>query len=135
MSTSKLVVWYRALPGGIPRTVKGRVAWALIQLAAAGSRGCTSHDTPAPRWAAYVHRLRERGLHVVTFEEEHGGPFAGCHVRYVLGGPVAVGSTLEAVVAKQSNHTSIARLSAPKTDELHPATAQSADTGDQNARD
>ncbi|WP_423068981.1 winged helix domain-containing protein [Devosia sp. CN2-171] len=131
MSISRLVVWYRILPSGMPRKVKGRVAWALLQLAAAGLRGCTSQSTPAPHWAAYVHRLREQGLRVVTIEEKHDGPFAVRHARYVLGGRVAVGSTVAEVVGNGSYHAS----AAPKTDGSYPAPAPSAATGAQNERD
>ena len=31
-------------------TVRGREAWALLALQAAGERGCTPIDHPGPRW-------------------------------------------------------------------------------------
>lgn len=64
--------------------VKGREAWALHRLADAGKRGCTPITHPAPRWSAYVHRLRGRGVPIETIHEMHGGAFAGTHGRYVL---------------------------------------------------
>jgi hypothetical protein len=72
--------------GGEPFTIiaKGREAWALDQLRAAGPKGCTPRTEPAPRWSAYVHKLRERGVPIETLREEHGGEFPGTHGRYVL---------------------------------------------------
>jgi hypothetical protein len=47
--------------------------------------GCTPITTPGPRWSGYVHKLRHRhGLEIQTIDEEHGGPYAGTHARYVL---------------------------------------------------
>lgn len=65
-------------------TVRGRSRWALEALIAAGRTGCSAFDTPAPRWAAYVHKLRALGLRIETRSEPHRGPFAGHHARYVL---------------------------------------------------
>lgn len=64
--------------------VSGRTRWALDRLRAAGESGCTPITQPAPRWAAYVHNLRELGLAIETVHEKHGGEFAGTHARYVL---------------------------------------------------
>lgn len=64
--------------------IKGRVRWALEALIRAGSKGCTPIDNPAPRWAAYVHKLRKLGVSVETVHEIHQGPFPGNHARYVL---------------------------------------------------
>lgn len=83
---------YRVTPraGEVFRiVVKGRDRWALEQLRKAGARGCTPIHNPAPRWAAYVHNLRERGLEIETITEPHGGDFAGHHARYVLRSGVA----------------------------------------------
>lgn len=63
---------------------KGREAWALDRLIEAGSRGCTPIEQPAPRWSAYVHRLRALGVPIDTRHEPHGGAFAGIHGRYIL---------------------------------------------------
>ena len=64
--------------------VKGRNAWAVERLIAAGQKGCTPMDQPAPRWSSYVHQLRELGVPIETIWERHGGPYAGTHGRYVL---------------------------------------------------
>ncbi len=64
--------------------VSGRTRWALDRLRAAGESGCTPITQPAPRWAAYVHNLRELGVAIETIHEKHGGAFAGTHARYVL---------------------------------------------------
>lgn len=65
-------------------TVSGRDRWALEQLIRAGDRGCTPIDNPAPRWSGYVFNLRVLGVPVETVHEQHHGPFAGTHARYVL---------------------------------------------------
>jgi hypothetical protein len=64
--------------------VSGRDRWALERLIAAGERGCTPIDEPAPRWSGYVFNLRQMGVAIETIHERHGGPFAGTHARYVL---------------------------------------------------
>jgi hypothetical protein len=71
--------------------VVGREAWALERLAAAGPVGCTPINQPAPRWSAYVHRLRESGVPIETLTEKHGGEFAGNHARYLLRAAVQKG--------------------------------------------
>jgi len=63
---------------------KGRQAWALDRLTEAGSQGCTPIIEPAPRWSAYVHRLRQRGVPIETLHEPHSGEFSGTHARYIL---------------------------------------------------
>jgi hypothetical protein len=66
-------------------SAKGRDAWALWELIRAGEKGCTPMDAPAPRWSAYVHKLRsEYALPIETVHEVHEGPFKGVHGRYVL---------------------------------------------------
>lgn len=72
--------------GGEPvfMDLKGREAWALGNLIAAGAAGCTPIDTPGPRWSDYIFKLRRRGIDVATVTEAHGGEFAGTHARYVL---------------------------------------------------
>jgi Winged helix domain len=65
-------------------TVRGREAWALLALMAAGARGCTPIDHPGPRWSGYIHDLRWLGFVIETVREAHGGPFPGDHARYVL---------------------------------------------------
>jgi hypothetical protein len=61
----------------------GREEWALSQLLAAGSAGCTPIDQPGPRWSDYVFKLRRRGIDIETVTETHEGPYAGHHARYV----------------------------------------------------
>ena len=81
---------------GIERTISGRIAWALAELAKAGANGCTPIDTPGPRWSDYVYKLKKEGISVETVTEKHGGAFAGHHARYVLRSPVQILETEEA---------------------------------------
>ena len=75
----------RLLPDGMAFMVHGRDAWALLQLVAAGTNGCTPIDNPGPRWSGYVFNLkRKHGLAIVTYHEGHKGSFPGTHGRYVL---------------------------------------------------
>ena len=71
-------------------TVRGREAWALLALIAAGEEGCTPLDTPGPRWSGYVHDLRRAGFVIETVHEPHGGSFPGTHARYVLRSRVTI---------------------------------------------
>ncbi|WP_413251214.1 hypothetical protein [Tritonibacter mobilis] len=82
--------------GGEPFTIKakGREAWALDRLTEAGPRGCTPIEQPAPRWAAYVHRLRMLGVPIETLHEPHDGAYAGTHARYVLRARVVKGGDI-----------------------------------------
>ncbi|RDJ20147.1 hypothetical protein DWF00_16695 [Bosea caraganae] len=73
-----------------PRVFRGRDAWALNNLIAAGEKGCTPIDHPGPRWSHYVFKLRGGGIGIETIDEKHGGPYAGSHARYVLRTPVTV---------------------------------------------
>ena len=87
----KLKLSAEELPAGRKFTVLGRDAWALLELMKAGRSGCTPIDHPGPRWSAYVHALRtECGLLIETRSENHGGPFAGRHARYILHSQVRV---------------------------------------------
>jgi len=63
---------------------KGRDAWALNELMLAGTTDVTSLTHPAPRWSAYVHKLRKAGIAIETRNEAHRGRFPGTHGRYVL---------------------------------------------------
>ncbi|MDP2085942.1 MAG: hypothetical protein Q8K20_12145 [Gemmobacter sp.] len=84
---AKRAGFYHVMPdGGEPFTLYavGREAWALDRLRMAGLQGCTPIEQPAPRWSAYVHSLRGRGVPIETLTEPHGGEFAGHHGRYVL---------------------------------------------------
>lgn len=62
----------------------GRELWALTLLLEAGATGCTANQVGAVRLAAYVHRLRERGVWIETVDEANGSEFPGKHARYVL---------------------------------------------------
>lgn len=64
--------------------ITGRDEWALRQLLKAGQKGCTPIENPAPRWSAYVFKLRRMGLDIETITETHGGSYPGHHARYVL---------------------------------------------------
>lgn len=84
---AKRVGLYHIEPEGVePFSIeaKGRDAWALERLCAAGSNGCTPITEPAPRWSAYVHNLRALKVPIETLQEPHGGEFSGTHARYVL---------------------------------------------------
>lgn len=70
--------------------LKGREAWAFAELHKAGEVGCTPITRPAPRWSAYIHRLRRYGMHIESVTEPHGGPYAGNHCRYILRSSVAI---------------------------------------------
>ena len=41
--------------------MRGRGAWALLELKAANDNGCTPIDHPGLRWSGYVHKLRKVG--------------------------------------------------------------------------
>ena len=81
---------------GEPFTIeaKGREAWALDRLRFAGPKGCTPITEPAPRWSAYVHKLRGQGVPIETVTEPHGGPYSGTHGRYVLRADVRKGDAV-----------------------------------------
>jgi hypothetical protein len=63
---------------------KGRLGWAMVQLAEAGAKGVTPISRPAPRWSGYVFDLRELGIPIETIMEPHEGNYPGQHARYVL---------------------------------------------------
>lgn len=56
----------------------------LEALIRAGADGCSLYNDPAPRWAASIHRLRKRGIDILTVREAHGGEHPGHHARYYL---------------------------------------------------
>jgi hypothetical protein len=80
----------RILPDGALMTIVGRDADTLEKLIAAGLRGLTPIEYPAPRWSHYVFKLRRAGIIIETIDEPHGGPFAGHHARYVLRSEVEI---------------------------------------------
>jgi hypothetical protein len=78
---------FTVLDGEDVRTivVRGRDAWALSELIAAGPEGCTPLEQIGPRWSHYVWKLRTvYGLNIETITELHGGEFSGHHARYLL---------------------------------------------------
>ncbi len=91
-ATDSFTIGIPAGTGTMQVSVCGRDAWALRELIAAGPKGCTPIDNPAPRWSAYVHKLRRNGLQIETIHEKHGGDFPGLHARYVLRTPIHLGS-------------------------------------------
>jgi hypothetical protein len=70
--------------GGRVIVLRGRDAWARLELKAANDNGCTRIEHPGPRWSGYVYKLRKAGIVIETIREAHGGPFSGQHARYVL---------------------------------------------------
>jgi hypothetical protein len=90
MQRARLEIEVQIGDAGPVVTVRGREAWALLALIAAGERGCTPIDHPGPRWSGYVHDLRKLGFAIETVREPHGGPFPGEHARYVLRSRVIV---------------------------------------------
>jgi hypothetical protein len=90
------ITMIKVLINGRQLIVRGRVAWALASLIAAGEDGCTYLDYPAPRWSDYVHRIRELGFVIDTLRVNHGGVYPGYHARYVLRSKVHITETLGA---------------------------------------
>jgi hypothetical protein len=70
--------------GDLTVNIIGRDGWALLHLLAAGPKGITTLERPAPRWSAYIFKLRRAGIAIETSEEGHKGTFAGTHGRYTL---------------------------------------------------
>jgi hypothetical protein len=90
------VTFIRYRMDGSERIAKGRCAWALSRLIAAGAEGCTPITEPGPRWSEYVRRLRGDGVQIETITETHGGAYRGHHAVYVLRSPVEIIETKEA---------------------------------------
>lgn len=101
MSNDVVELLVQRLDIGETLRVKGREAWTLSCLLETGQRGVIPLERPAPRWSAYVHSLRKRGLVIDTIDEHHAGPFPGAHGRYVLRTPLRV---LKAVTASEKRH-------------------------------
>lgn len=78
------------LPSGRLQTFTGREAWTLSQLHNAGEKGCTPLHNAAPRWSAYVFKLRRKGIDIETIPQFHGGAYSGRHGRYVLKTPLII---------------------------------------------
>lgn len=90
MRNTTLTVIAKIEPDGATLTLKGRDAWALLELIKAGKAGCTPITHPGPRWSAYVLKLRKHGFVIETIHEAHTGPFPGTHARYVLHSQVSI---------------------------------------------
>jgi hypothetical protein len=91
------------------KTIRGRDAWALYELIAAGNRGVTPIERPAPRWSHYCWKLRRRaGIAIETIDEPHGGAYAGHHARYLLK------STLRVVEVVRQNDRGTSRKDGAK---------------------
>jgi hypothetical protein len=75
----------------------GRLGWAMTQLSAAGAKGVATIERPAPRWSAYVHKLRQRGIQIDTLMEPHAGSYPGQHARYRLACDIKVRALSEEV--------------------------------------
>jgi hypothetical protein len=84
MSKDVVELLVQRLDTGEMLRLKGREAWTLSCLLEAAERGVIPLERPAPRWSAYVHSLRKRGIAIDTIDEPHSGPFSGTHGRYVL---------------------------------------------------
>lgn len=62
----------------------GRLGWTMLQLSDSGALGVEAIKRPAPRWSAYIHKLRKMGFQIDTIMETHEGPYPGQHARYRL---------------------------------------------------
>ena len=71
-------------------TLKGRLAWTLMELERAGQQGITSLQNPAPRISHYVLILRRKGVLIETVRRAHEGPFPGIHGVYRLASVVTI---------------------------------------------
>ena len=78
---------------GTIHTVTGRVAWTLQKLLSAGESGIITAAFPGTRLSEYVRLLRNKGVHIETLRERHGGEFPGTHGRYVLRSRITVVSS------------------------------------------
>ncbi|MDE3240721.1 MAG: hypothetical protein KGN33_17315 [Paracoccaceae bacterium] len=67
-----------------------RVIWALEHLIRAGKRGITTLENPAPRWSAYLHKIKRAGIPFTKVTEKHGGDFEGWHARFFIGEGVRI---------------------------------------------
>jgi hypothetical protein len=85
---------------GAIKKIRGRDAWALIELVTGGIVGVTPIEQPAPRWSHYIFKLRRAGIIIETIDERHSGSFAGSHARYLFRSPLHVIKTVRQVDAK-----------------------------------
>jgi hypothetical protein len=96
----------------------GRPAWLAPELIRLGETGLRKVDTPAIAVAKYVWQLRhEAGIIIETIMEDHGGPFAGRHARYVLKTPLRIIPSVE--MTKQATAVTVpASIPMAANDEL-----------------
>lgn len=78
--------------GDAPLTLnlRGRLAWAMLELVKAGDTGITPLHNPAPRVSHYVMCLRRKGVAIDTDMQPHGGAFPGEHGVYRLKSAVTI---------------------------------------------
>jgi hypothetical protein len=72
--------------GDAPLTLhlKGRLAWAVLELVNVGDKGTTPLHNPALSVSYYVMILRRKGVVIETEMHSHGGAFPGEHGVYRL---------------------------------------------------
>jgi hypothetical protein len=70
--------------------LKGRLAWALMELVKAGDNGITPLHNPAPRVSHYVMTLRRKGVAIDTDMQPHDGAYPGKHGVYRLRSAVTI---------------------------------------------
>ena len=91
MNYSKAAKRLKVQIGDTEKTLKGRPAWLLEKLVAAGHAGISTIDLPpGVRTSHYVLQLRRAMIPVETRFENHAGEFAGRHARYTLSAPVQI---------------------------------------------
>ncbi|WP_373371162.1 winged helix domain-containing protein [Microvirga yunnanensis] len=96
MSNDVVELLVQRLDTGEMLRLRGREAWTLACLMEVRERGVIPVEQPAPRWSAYVHSLRKRGLVIDTIDEPHAGPYSGTHGRYILHTPLRALKTVSA---------------------------------------
>jgi hypothetical protein len=82
---------------GRQKNARGRMAFCLAELIAAGSNGITTIDYPGARISEYLRRLRNDGLDIETKRVAHKGPYPGSH------GVFRLRSTISAVEIKTAS--------------------------------
>ena len=70
--------------------LKGRLAWMMQELVAAGDKGISPLHNPAPRASHYVMSFRRKGGIIETDTQRHGGAFPGVHGTYRLKSVVTI---------------------------------------------
>ena len=85
-SKRKIVAFEVIGPDGMTHEMKtsGRQTWAITRLIGAGATGCKPIDDPGTRWSSYVHKLRAKGVNILTIKMQNNGPYGGHFGYYVL---------------------------------------------------